>query len=149
MRPRPSMSHAARVRRGAAFLLAACLLGAAPGCEESGAPADLTGRWGGDHIFLEVGSVEGNRIEYDCARGSIDEAFVTDADGRFDLRGEHVRERGGPIRQGEVPDAHPARYTGRVRGDTMTLTVTLTGTGDSVGTFRLVRGAEGRVLKCL
>jgi hypothetical protein len=60
-----------------------------------------------------------------------------------------VREHGGPIRLGEVPDSHPANYAGVVRGDAMTLTVRLTDSADAIGTFSLTRGSPGRVVKCL
>jgi hypothetical protein len=58
-----------------------------------------------------------------------------------------VREHGGPIRVGEVPDSLPARYAGHVRGDRMTLRV-LVG-ADTLGPFELRRGAEPQLFKCL
>ncbi|HZT57829.1 MAG TPA: pilin [Pyrinomonadaceae bacterium] len=106
-----------------------------------------TGTWGGQHISLEV-TAEGAQVEYDCAHGTVDQKFVADAEGRFDLRGTHVREHGGPVRRDETPDSHPARYTGRIKGDTMTLTVTETDTNESVGTFTLAFGQPPRVMKC-
>ncbi len=106
-----------------------------------------TGTWGGQHIALEV-TAEGAQAEYDCAHGTVDQKFVADAEGRFDLRGTHVREHGGPVRRDETPDSHPARYTGRIKGDTMTLTVTETDTNESVGTFTLAFGQPPRVMKC-
>lgn len=106
-----------------------------------------TGTWGGQHIALEV-TAEGARVEYDCAHGTVDEKFMADAQGRFDLRGTHVREHGGPVRRDETPDTHPARFTGQVNGDTMTLTLTETDTNETVGTFTLVFGQPPRVMKC-
>jgi hypothetical protein len=58
-----------------------------------------------------------------------------------------VREHGGPVRVGEVPDSVPARYVGRVDGDRMTLRV-LVGR-DTLGPFELRRGAEPQLFKCL
>ncbi|HEV8599108.1 MAG TPA: hypothetical protein VGQ69_07080 [Gemmatimonadales bacterium] len=43
----------------------------------------------------------------------------------------------------------PARYDGRVRGDTMTLTVTLTDPNEVLGTCTLVYGRSPYVFKCL
>jgi hypothetical protein len=116
---------------------------------EVGAKMDgaKTGTWGGQHIALEV-TADGARVEYDCAHGTVDEKFVTDAQGRFDLRGTHVREHGGPIRRDETPNTHPARFTGQIKGDTMTLAVTETDTDETVGTFTLVFGQPPRVMKC-
>jgi len=106
------------------------------------------GSWGGDHVVLTITN-EGGALEYDCAAGTIDEPFVVDAGGRFDLRGTHVRGHGGPIRVGEEPDRHPARYTGRIDGNRMTLTVMMTDLDQSVGTFTLIFGASPRIVKCL
>ncbi len=103
--------------------------------------------WGGEHVGLEVGG-EGGRLEYDCAHGTIDEKIVADAQGRFRLRGTHVRERGGPVRKGEPADSHPAVYEGRIEGDTMTLKVKEVDTGETVGTFTLKHGREPRIVKC-
>jgi len=106
------------------------------------------GNWGGDHVSLTVTN-EGGTLEYDCGSGTIDQPFVVDGAGRFDLRGTHVRERPGPIRVGEEPDRHPARYTGRIDGNRMTLTVTMTDLDQGVGTFTLTLGASPRIVKCL
>jgi hypothetical protein len=91
----------------------------------------------------------GGSLEYDCAHGKIGQPFVADSAGRFDLAGTHTREHGGPIREGEEADTHPARYTGTTDSRTMTLTVTLTDSNEKVGTFTLTRGQAGRIVKCL
>jgi hypothetical protein len=106
------------------------------------------GAWGGDHVSLLL-TATGGTLEYDCAHGAIDQPFVIDSAGRFQLAGTHTREHGGPIRKDEKPDKHPARYTGAVDGDTMTLVVTLTDSNEVVGTFTLTRGRMARVVKCL
>ena len=51
--------------------------------------------------------------------------------------------------QGEVPVRRPARYDGWTDGDQMTLKVTLTDSGEALGTFNLKRGQSGRILRCL
>ena len=126
----------------------AALLAAAPACTRSSGSADLAGSWGGEHIKLTVIDRRAT-IEYDCAHGTIAGPLAVAADGRFTATGTHVREHGGPMREGEVPDTHPAEYTGQVRGGRMTLTVRETDTGTTIGTFRLERGAAARVIKCL
>jgi hypothetical protein len=117
----------------------------------SGAPAKrppLTGSWGGAHIALEITS-EGGRIEYDCAQGTIDGHLVLDKAGRFKAAGTHTTEHGGPVREGEESTGRPARYQGKVAGKNMTLTVTLTDSGENLGTFTLTRDAAPRLTKCL
>ena len=106
------------------------------------------GAWGGDHVNLLVVAT-GGTLEYDCAHGTIDQPFVVDSSGRFDLAGTHTREHGGPIRIGEKEDKRPARYTGTTDGRTMTLTVTVTGSNEPLGTFTLTRGQIGRIFKCV
>jgi hypothetical protein len=90
----------------------------------------------------------GATIEYDCARGTIDQSLLA-ADGMFTAIGTHIPGHGGPVREGEIPDKHPARYDGRTDGKTMTLEVTLTDSGQKLGTFTLERGASPSVFKCL
>jgi len=125
-----------------ASTLALCASGSAGG---KSVPA---GSWGANGIAMEV-TESGARIEYDCARGTIDGPLVLDADGRFDVRGRHFREHGGPVREGEDSSGQPVRYTGRVTGDTMTLTVTPEGTDTAISSHTLVRGKTGRLHKCL
>jgi len=106
-----------------------------------------SGTWGGPHIQIEV---EGNSatIEYDCAHGTIDGPLTIDSRGKFDLRGTHVRERGGPVRRDEKADSYAARYTGSIKGELMTLNVTLTSTRETLGTCTLIRGRQGEIFKC-
>jgi|ERR1043166_2196014 hypothetical protein len=105
------------------------------------------GGWGGEHIRLSV-TDGGAEVEYDCAHSTITKPIVLDGDGRFDVRADFVVEHGGPIRRDQPPPVRPARYAGRVEGDTMTLAVTLTDTGESAGNFTLTRGSSGRLMKC-
>lgn len=104
------------------------------------------GTWGGPNVRIEV-EASSARIDYSCANGTIAGPLTFDSKGRFTWRGFHTREGPGPIR---VADGHgsPALYTGSVKGDTMTLTVKLTDSGEIIDTFTLKRGSAGRVFKC-
>ena len=108
----------------------------------------LTGMWGGDHIALTVADA-GTHVEFDCAHGDIPIPLMVNARNEFDVSGTFVREHGGPIRVGEMPDSHPAAYVGSVTPTMMVLTVRLTDTNDAIGVFTLSRGSPGRVVKCL
>jgi hypothetical protein len=129
------------------FLLAAVVATSACGSSPSGPSPVPTGRWGGDHIALTVADVA-THIEFDCAHGDIPSALMVDARNEFVVSGTFVREHGGPIRVGEVPDSHPAAYVGSVT-ETMVLTVRLTDTNETIGTFTLSKDSAGRVVKCL
>ena len=105
------------------------------------------GTWGALHIVMEV-SAESASIEYDCAHGTINGPLALDRRGRFSWAGTHTTEHGGPIRRDEKPNHRPARYTGSINGKTMTLTVTLTDTNETLGPYTLTHGNSGRVFKC-
>lgn len=106
----------------------------------------LSGAWGGVHAGLTL-TPDGGSISYDCAHGGLGAPVRRDRAGRFDVPGVHVREHGGPVRIGEVPDSVPARYFGQVTGDRMVLRV-LVG-ADTLGPFSLGRGVEPQLFRCL
>ena len=107
----------------------------------------IIGTWGGQGLTMTIGAASAI-LSFDCGHGTIDQPFVADQKGSFDLVGTYVHESPGPIRQGE-PVVHPARYTGTVDGKTMAFTVTETDTGLTLGKFVLTLGVAGRVFKCL
>lgn len=106
------------------------------------------GVWGGEHIGIWV-EQEGARIEYDCGSGTIDEPLLLDRRGRFAVKGTHYVAHGGPVRIGESLAGQPARYTGSLAGQTLTISVRLMNLPATVGTFRLQYNQEPRVVKCL
>lgn len=108
----------------------------------------LIGTWGGDHVRATVGAAS-SILEFDCAHGTIDQPFAVNAAGLFDLAGTFVLESPGPIRDGEEPVRHPARYRGSTEGKTLTFTITLTDSGQIFGPFALALNAPGRIFKCL
>ena len=108
------------------------------------------GVWGGDHLQMNVGRRGASaQLEFDCASGQITVPLTFDRSGRFSLDGTFTRRRGGPIRRNEQPDIRPARYEGSVNGKTITLTITLTETNESVGTYTLYLGRAGKLRRCL
>lgn len=108
----------------------------------------VIGTWGGEHVHLEL-EESGGTLEYDCAYGTIDAGWTLSDDGEFVGSGEHIIEHGGPVQDGEILPARPASYTGTVKDDRMSLTVTFSDSAQVVGTFDLVHGNEGQILRCL
>jgi len=106
-----------------------------------------TGIWGGDHVTFTVGN-SSNHLELDCAHGDIP-GILSVNHGELAASGTFVREHGGPVRVDEPLDSHPALYSGTVSDSTMQLSIRLTDSGDVIGSFSLVRGTSGRVVKCL
>ncbi|MES1245995.1 MAG: hypothetical protein ABUT39_30590 [Acidobacteriota bacterium] len=128
--------------------LAALLLAVSPACAAAGrggAPL-AEGTWGGPHVEMTVGP-QGATLEMDCAHGAIAEPILVGRDGRFQVSGTYAPEHAGPQR-GEDEKGRPAVYTGRLTGDTLSLGIAYEN-GDDVGTFELIRGRSGRVMKCL
>jgi hypothetical protein len=112
------------------------LAGMLAGCSAATAPV-AEGSWGGPDASLSLAR-SGGTLSYACGAGSLDSTWAIGRDGRFSGTGQHFFG-GGPIPpEGHPP--HPARYTGRIRGDRLELTVTLTDLGQTLGPFRLVRG---------
>lgn len=104
------------------------------------------GDWGGEQVSLSV-TDKGAHLELACAHGSIETAILLDGEGRFDVAGVYVREGPGPVRL-EDEGGEPARFSGRVDGDSMTLTVERTTGSRHVGTFKLEKGRRVRIMKC-
>jgi hypothetical protein len=137
----------------AAVLWAAAAAPLLIACAGAGAAADPPrlpeGGWGGNHVAMEVRGGKAT-LDFDCAHGSIEGPMTVEADGSFDWRGAYVREHGGPIRKGEESaPGEPARYRGRLEGDTLSLEIVPEGSDKAVGTFALKLGQAGRVHKCL
>ena len=105
-----------------------------------------SGTWAGEHIVMEVTGA-GATVEFDCAHGTIDAPLTIDSGGRFDAAGSFTRESGGPTRENQRR-AVSARYSGSLKGSTLTMTLVLTESKETVGTFTLTLGAHGRLVKC-
>jgi hypothetical protein len=129
-------------------VLLVALLSAACADARTAPPTVITGDWGGVHAGL-VATPDSGTLEYDCAAGRITEPLRPRSDGSFTALGTHSPGHGGPIRIDEVVPKRPARYTGRVDGDHLTLTVVMTDSAVTVGTFDLYRGRSPHVFKCL
>ena len=105
-----------------------------------------SGAWGGQHVLLEV-TETGGRVEFDCAHGTLKEPLML-KDGRFEVDGTFVRERGGPIREGQDEKGIPVRYHGEFDGTRLSLTFSLAGDGSDAETFTLKHGERARLVKC-
>ena len=105
-----------------------------------------TGTWGGQHVRVEV-TDRGAELEFDCARGAIARKVMLDANGRFDVAGTFATEHAGPIRDDES-SSRAVNYQGKVNGNEMELTVTDPKAKETIGSFQLKLGNEGRLMKC-
>ena len=109
--------------------------------------AVAVGAWGGDHVRLTIEPAAAT-IEFDCAHGALPTPIPLQDDA-FDVLGTLVFEHSGPIQPGEELPEQPARYSGSVHGQKMTLQVALTKPAQDVGTYSLRLGSAARLFKCL
>lgn len=109
-------------------------------------PQRLEGVWGGDQVQLEA-AADGVSIQFPCAAGRIDPAIQLDANGRFDVAGTFIRIH--PVRHSDGegrPRAEPVRYTGKVTGDELALSLHFENSNDEH--FTLTRGQTVHVPVC-
>ena len=59
-----------------------------------------------------------------------------------------ARHRPGPTREDDNTEGEPARYSGVVDGESLTLTITLVKNSEKVGDFTLAHGKIGRIRRC-
>jgi hypothetical protein len=103
----------------------------------------LVGTWGGDNAGL-IATDSSAHIHIGCTLGDIHQPVVADSLGRFDVPGIY-NITAYPVYRG--PD-HPARFSGRIFGRAMSLTVTLTDTAVTLGPVQLTFGKEPRMGPC-
>ena len=126
------------------LLSAACVMSIIDGRDRGRLHA---GAWGGEHVAMTVTDA-GAHFEFDCAFGDVSKPLAADRSGSVAIEGLFVRESGGAIRQGEVPERTPARFSGHLAGDTFTFDVVLMDSNQTVGRFAATYGATPRVRKC-
>ena len=114
-------------------------------CDPTGLkpPKDLAGMWGGENAAL-IADDSSAHIHIGCTYGDVHQRIIPDHDGRFDVPGEQ-NITAHPVDRGIL---HPARFSGRVSGGIMMLTVTLTDTTVTLGPVRLAYGKEPRMGPC-
>jgi hypothetical protein len=121
------------------------LLPLALACSSPTAP-DVLGSWGGKEASLVL-TASGGTLSYACGAGTIDSAWTLSHAGQFVASGQHFFG-GGPVPPQGHP-AHPARYSGQVQGDKLTLTVTLSDLNQTLGPFHMVRGGPPVLEMCV
>lgn len=130
--------------RGLAFVAALVLLGPCPG-RPTGLDEDglVQGTWGGENAALIADDTSAH-VHIGCTYGRVHQPIKPDPAGYFDVPGEH-NITAHPVDLGVL---HPARFSGRVIGTSMTLTVTLTDTAVTLGPVQLRHGKEPRMGPC-
>ncbi len=100
------------------------------------------GVWGGEQVTLTVGESEAV-LRLGCAEARIAGPIGLDQSGRFDADGLYTAFEGGPSTARERPVK--ARFQGVVTGDQLSLTIR----HGATETYRLTRGLQSKVIRCL
>jgi hypothetical protein len=128
------------MRAAAALVAATAVIGP---CDVTSPPKDLAGTWGGENAGL-IADDSSAHVHIGCTYGNVHQQIQPDVDGRFDVPGEQDITAF-PIDRGIL---HPARFSGRISGLTMSLTITLTDTTVTLGPVLLTYGKEPRMGVC-
>jgi hypothetical protein len=103
----------------------------------------LSGTWGGDRIRVD-GSAAGVRIQVDCFLVQLDKG-VPLANGAFRVEATFTPMR--PVALEGSEKRPPSQLTGRVAGDTLTLTIEPKDV-EPAGTFILTRNGKATLPNC-
>ncbi|HUP19256.1 MAG TPA: hypothetical protein VM778_04790 [Gemmatimonadota bacterium] len=128
------------MRSGLALAVA---LATACGGRLAAPPDDLVGTWGGENAGVVVTEAAAH-VHIGCTLGDTSGPILLAVDGTFDVAGSYNVDAY-PVDRGIL---HPARFTGRVVGRQMTLTVTLTDTTLQLGPAVLTFGREPEMGTC-
>lgn len=125
-------------------LLGTCVVLAAACYSRPSDPiGEITGTWGGDDAGL-IATDSSAHVHIGCTLGDTSAPIRADAYNHFDVTGTYNVDAY-PVDRGII---HPARFTGQVSGNELTLTVTLTDTGTQLGPVTLVKGKEPKMGPC-
>lgn len=122
-------------------------LSAASAGQAADVPAPLLGVWGGDRVNVVFG-LDGARLAYDCAAGSIAGPVRPDSRGRFTASGSHQAYRPGPDRADQAATTRAATYDGQLAGTVLELQVRIDGDA-AVQSYRLEKDRKVKLARCL
>lgn len=109
--------------------------------------ASLGGDWAGDRMQLTF-TPEGARVEMDCASGAIKGPIALDRNGKFAAKGHFERYQSGPQRADNFQKPSEARFSGKITGDMMKLSILDKG-AHVPHAYTLRKGARLKLIRCL
>jgi hypothetical protein len=136
-----------RILAGAILVVCLSVLSSAQVQRHQRASVIGDGLWGGEHFRMTVSDNKAS-FELDCANGEIHGPLRLNKNGAFTVEGTLTKQGPGPIRIGREPRATPVRFTGRIKGNTMTIALMNLDTQKSEGSYVLTKGREVRLHRC-
>lgn len=106
------------------------------------------GNWGGQGISLKI-EENGANLQFDCAEAEIQGKIIINDKGFFSINGEYIRNGPGPIRLNMPSRRQNALFEGKISGNIITLSVTLTDSKDKIGDFKVKLDASPVIRRCL
>lgn len=129
------------------LLPAIVLLSAAYGiCAQRTTPV-ARGEWGGTGIAMTV-TDNGTSIQFDCAAGTVTRRIRVKRDGSFIAEGTLTRNGPGPVRRDSQPTGRAVIYKGKVKRNSMSLTVSDAKTGEKLSDHALTAGGAANLHRC-
>ena len=104
---------------------------------------EIAGTWGGENAGLIAEDTVAH-VHIACTLGNARGPIRLDSYGRFEATGTYNVDAY-PVDRGIV---HPARFSGELDGQVLTLSVTLTDTGQQLGPVKLTKGKEPKMGQC-
>jgi hypothetical protein len=108
---------------------------------------EITGKWGGIGIEMNVLEKE-TLFEFDCAHAQINSKIVSIGNSIY-YNGNFTFEKGGPINIDDKPDTHPAIFRGKMQGNQIDLTISISDNNMPVLIYKLIKNETGQLHKCL
>ncbi|MBL7976924.1 MAG: hypothetical protein JNN12_01190 [Bacteroidetes Order II. Incertae sedis bacterium] len=117
------------------------------GCDSGSGTSAGLGEWGSPQLALIV-TQTGAIMEFGCATGTLDKPIKADKNGQFSVSGTYTPGSGVPPPEGYVPPVYPIIATGKISGQTMTLTIMRTDQPSEIGRFIVSKGTPAKLQKC-
>ncbi len=145
MRTAPSASRSIALRVLATQIVAPVSISALLACSAATSThiTEVAGTWGGDNAGMIVNDTDVH-VHIGCTLGDAVGPIRPDANGRFEATGTYNVDAY-PVDRGIL---HPASFTGRIIGERMTLTVSLSDTARVLGPVTLTYGKEPKMGPC-
>ena len=106
------------------------------------------GIWGGPEVILTVQDA-GTTVEFPCAQGSIASRLRVDQNGAFRVAGTYTRRSPGPTLAAGGQGPGPVTYVGKIKGNTLRLTIHFSTAAEKDLSFLLEKGKiDDRFTRC-